>query len=44
MDGKSGAESLINQLLQDPALLRALAKAPKPEVTPVQAETEQTDA
>lgn len=33
MDGKSGAESLINQLLQDPALLQALAKAPKPEVT-----------
>ena len=44
MDGKSGAESLINQLLQDPALLQALVKAPKPEVTPVQAETEQTDA
>lgn len=31
MDGKSGAESLINQLLQDPALLQALAKAPKPQ-------------
>lgn len=31
MDGKSGAESLINQLLQDPALLQSLAKAPKPE-------------
>ncbi|NUA30386.1 type VI secretion system contractile sheath small subunit [Cupriavidus basilensis] len=30
MDGKSGAESLINQLLQDPALLQSLAKAPKP--------------
>ena len=44
MDGKSGAESLINQLLQDPALLQALAKAPKPEVTPVQAGTEQTYA
>ncbi|UGS89535.1 type VI secretion system contractile sheath small subunit [Ralstonia wenshanensis] len=31
MDGKSGAESLINQMLQDPALLQALTKAPKPE-------------
>ncbi|MDY7507719.1 type VI secretion system contractile sheath small subunit [Ralstonia wenshanensis] len=31
MDGKSGAESLINQLLQDPALLQALTKAQKPE-------------
>lgn len=33
MDGKSGAESLINQLLQDPALLQALAKAPRPQAT-----------
>lgn len=32
MDGKSGAESLINQLLQDPALLQSLARAPKPGV------------
>jgi type VI secretion system protein ImpB len=31
MDGKSGAEGLINQLLQDPALMQALASAPKPE-------------
>lgn len=30
MDGKSGAEGLINKILQDPALLSALAKAPKP--------------
>ncbi len=30
MDGKTGAESLINQLLQDPALLKSLAAAPKP--------------
>ncbi|AOJ69145.1 MULTISPECIES: type VI secretion system contractile sheath small subunit [Burkholderia] len=30
MDGKSGAESLVNQLLQDDALLRSLAAAPKP--------------
>ncbi|SDD16280.1 type VI secretion system contractile sheath small subunit [Paraburkholderia lycopersici] len=32
MDGKSGAESLVNQLLQDPALLQSLAAAPKPKV------------
>lgn len=31
MDGKSGAEALVTQLLQDPALLRSLASAPKPE-------------
>jgi type VI secretion system protein ImpB len=31
MDGKSGAESLVNQLLQDQELLKALASAPKPE-------------
>jgi type VI secretion system protein ImpB len=30
MDGKSGAESLVNQLLQDPSLLKSLAAAPKP--------------
>jgi type VI secretion system protein ImpB len=30
MDGKSGAEALVNSLLQDPALLRSLAAAPKP--------------
>jgi len=30
MDGKSGAESLVNQLLQDPALMQALAAVPKP--------------
>jgi len=30
MDGKSGAEQLIAKLLQDPALLQALAAAPKP--------------
>lgn len=33
MDGKTGAESLINQLLNDPALMQALAQAPKPEAT-----------
>jgi type VI secretion system protein ImpB len=31
MDGKTGAEGLIRQLLQDPALLQALAATPKPE-------------
>lgn len=30
MDGKSGAEELIAKVLQDPALLQALAAAPKP--------------
>ena len=31
MDGKTGAEELINQVLQNPALLKTLASAPKPE-------------
>ena len=31
MDGKSGAEGLVNKLLQDPTLLKALAAAPKPQ-------------
>ena len=30
MDGKAGAESLINKLIQDPALMKALAAMPKP--------------
>ena len=30
MDGKTGAEELINKVLQDPALLQSLASAPKP--------------
>ena len=30
MDGKSGAEDLIAKAIQDPALLQALASAPKP--------------
>jgi type VI secretion system protein ImpB len=29
MDGKSGAENLINDLLENPELLKALAAAPK---------------
>lgn len=31
MDGKAGAESLIHQLLQDPALMKALASTPRPD-------------
>jgi type VI secretion system protein ImpB len=31
MDGKTGAEELINKVLKDPALLQTLAAAPKPE-------------
>lgn len=34
MDGKSGAEDLIAKVLQDPALLQALASAPKPDDAP----------
>ena len=30
MDGKTGAEKLIQRMLQDPTLLQALAAAPKP--------------
>ncbi|OMG75189.1 type VI secretion system contractile sheath small subunit [Burkholderia ubonensis] len=32
MDGKSGAEALVSRLLQDPALLKSLAAAPKPQL------------
>jgi type VI secretion system protein ImpB len=39
MDGKSGAESLVNLLLQDPSLLKALAAAPKPQATEDTAES-----
>jgi len=31
MDGKSGAEELVSQLLQDPALLQALSASKKPD-------------
>jgi type VI secretion system protein ImpB len=30
MDGKSGAEELINKVLNDPALLQSLGSAAKP--------------
>ncbi len=33
MDGKTGAESLIQKVLQDPELLKSLGQAPKPEAT-----------
>jgi type VI secretion system protein ImpB len=33
MDGKSGAEALINRLLQDPVLLNALSHSPKEKAT-----------
>ena len=33
MDGKSGAEELVTKLLNDPALLKTLASAPKPAST-----------
>jgi type VI secretion system protein ImpB len=32
MDGKSGAEDLVAKLLHDPALLKTLASAPKPQI------------
>ena len=31
MDGKTGAEELISKVMQDPALLKSLASAPKPD-------------
>jgi type VI secretion system protein ImpB len=34
MDGKTKAEELINKVLQDPTLLKALAAAPKPKAEP----------
>lgn len=30
MDGKSGAENLVHQLLRDPVLMKTLASSPKP--------------
>lgn len=30
MDGKTGAENLVSKIIQDPALLKALASAPAP--------------
>ena len=33
MDGKTGAEELISKVIQDPALLKSLANAAKPDAT-----------
>jgi type VI secretion system protein ImpB len=33
MDGKTGAEEIIMKAIRDPALLQALASAPKPQDT-----------
>ena len=33
MDGKTGAEELISKVIQDPALLKSLASAAKPDAT-----------
>ncbi|MCY1463272.1 type VI secretion protein [compost metagenome] len=38
MDGKNGAEQLIAQALQNPALLKSLASAPNPAVAQAAAE------
>ncbi len=35
MDGKTGAEELVGKVLSDPALLKTLAAAPKPNDAPV---------
>lgn len=40
MDGKSGAESLVHQLLRDPALMKTLAASPKPVVPETEATPE----
>ena len=44
MDGKAGAESLINKLMQDPALMKSLAAAPKPVASVDPSGTEATAA
>ncbi|QBY50819.1 type VI secretion system contractile sheath small subunit [Cupriavidus oxalaticus] len=40
MDGKSGAEALINRLLQDPALLQSLACTPRTQASEDKGEAE----
>ena len=44
MDGKSGAEALVTQLLKDPALLKSLAAAPKPQLHGNDGEPDAKDA
>jgi type VI secretion system protein ImpB len=41
MDGKTGAEELINKVLHDPALLKTLAAAPKPDMHAEEAEAQE---
>ncbi len=43
MDGKTGAEQLIGQALQDPTLLQSLASAPKPEDESTQSASEEEE-
>ncbi|AOM40267.1 type VI secretion system contractile sheath small subunit [Xenorhabdus hominickii] len=42
MDGKSGAEQLITDILQNPALMKSLAEAPKPAAEHSATETKST--
>ena len=44
MDGKAGAEGLVNKLLQDPTLMKSLAASPKPQVAADAAEQTTTAA
>jgi type VI secretion system protein ImpB len=44
MDGKAGAESLVNKLLQDPALMKSLAQAPRPSLPASNDESAATSA
>ncbi|SFU73523.1 type VI secretion system contractile sheath small subunit [Xenorhabdus koppenhoeferi] len=43
MDGKSGAEKLISEILQNPALLQSLAEAPNPENSASEDSTDSTE-
>lgn len=43
MDGKSGAEELLGKILRDPALLQALAAAPKPAEPPAAGPSESSN-
>lgn len=43
MDGKSGAEELLNKVLADPTLLKSLAAGPKPEEQPAAAPDKPAD-
>lgn len=43
MDGRAGAEDLLAKMLQDGALLKALAAAPKPESPSTESNKEQSN-